>query len=328
MKKTTTTTTNFTAVTIAVNTLLPHCFFSFPCKKIASLSRIHIPSSKYSTFIDNGSEDHQKILGRIDFRKLASDGFIVSDGVLGMDVCNQIKKEVHSLRESGHLKPAKVSLDKIRDDKIRGDNIMWLHQPSTNNNSSNFTNNSDLNTENNTTTNFDRSNDNGSDIQTQSKSIQPLVSLFSSIRYEINRTLFLNIKQCEFQISHYPQGQHYQRHSDVSKNKFSYFDYHRVVTGIYYLNTEWKPTDGGHLLIYPESQTNNQNYNDNNNNESSSNIESNNNNNENENDRERKEVQVIPPLGDRLVLFMSHLEHEVKTTNNDRYAVTCWYYSL
>jgi SM-20-related protein len=80
-------------------------------------------------------------------------------------------------------------------------------------------------------------------------------------------------------------GDFYRKHLDQFKD-----DSHRQFSMVSYLNSDWKTTDGGELLIH---QTNNN--------------------------------QKIAPTQGKTVFFKSNeLEHEVLVTNERRMSVTGW----
>ena len=94
-------------------------------------------------------------------------------------------------------------------------------------------------------------------------------------------------------LAHYPVGSRYVRHSDVSAALS-----HRRVTAILYLNADWEPAHGGQLLLYPSSSSPPE-------------------------QPSSSTVAVAPRLG-RLLVFDSHVEHEVCVTHKPRWAVTAW----
>ena len=63
---------------------------------------------------------------------------------------------------------------------------------------------------------------------------------------------------------------------------------------IYYLNAEWETSHGGELVLWPSDSA--------------------------------PPVRV-PPLADRLLLFVSSLEHEVLPAWRPRYALTTWMFN-
>jgi len=113
--------------------------------------------------------------------------------------------------------------------------------------------------------------------------------LNSLIEY-LNKTCFLGILQKEFHYALYPEGTFYKRHMDTFQN-----DDRRKLSLVCYLNDEdWKPENGGELVIYKEENG----------------IEVANN---------------IYPLPGRMVIFESQmLEHEVKPVKTTRLSITGW----
>jgi SM-20-related protein len=101
---------------------------------------------------------------------------------------------------------------------------------------------------------------------------------------EINRNFYLGINDHEFHLAHYSPGAFYRKHRDAFKS-----DDARKISVILYLNLNWKKENGGELKLYiPE-----------------------------------KEI-IIDPIAGRLVLFESHLEHEVLENKADRFSITGW----
>lgn len=100
----------------------------------------------------------------------------------------------------------------------------------------------------------------------------------------LNRAFFLGLKDYESHFAMYPKGTFYARHSDNFRANS-----HRIISSVCYLNKNWQPENGGQLIIYKDGN----------------NIE-------------------IEPIAGRLVLFKSHLEHEVLTTTCNRYSITGW----
>jgi len=113
--------------------------------------------------------------------------------------------------------------------------------------------------------------------------------LNSLIEY-LNKTCFLGILQKEFHYALYPEGTFYKRHLDIFQN-----DDRRKLSLVCYLNNEdWKPENGGELVIY----------------------------------RDENGIEVaknIYPLPGRVVIFESQmLEHEVKPVKTTRLSITGW----
>ena len=100
----------------------------------------------------------------------------------------------------------------------------------------------------------------------------------------INRHFYLGLNDYEFHLAHYPAGAFYKKHKDAFKS-----DDARKISVILYLNKNWIKENGGELKIYLENKT-----------------------------------ETIEPVAGRLVVFESHLEHEVLESKTDRYSVTGW----
>ncbi|KAL3928874.1 MAG: hypothetical protein SGPRY_002206 [Prymnesium sp.] len=91
----------------------------------------------------------------------------------------------------------------------------------------------------------------------------------------------------------YPPGGKYVRHSDVSPAVV-----HRRLTAILYLNEAWQQAHGGELLLYPSPP--------------------------HPASPHSSPPVAVEPRGGRLLLFRSHLEHEVRATAVERWALTAW----
>lgn len=113
--------------------------------------------------------------------------------------------------------------------------------------------------------------------------------LNSLVEY-LNKTCFLGILQKEFHYAVYPEGTFYKRHLDTFQN-----DDRRKLSLVCYLNEEdWKPENGGELVIY-------------------------------KNEEGKEIAKNIYPLPGRVVIFESQLlEHEVKPVKTTRLSITGW----
>ena len=101
-----------------------------------------------------------------------------------------------------------------------------------------------------------------------------------------------SLDDCNFMCAIYPGGgARYVKHRDALPYKAG-----RKLTVIYYLNAEWQEGHGGELQIWPS-----------------------------------EEVGVVPlrvpPLADRLLVFISSLEHEVLPSWRPRFALTTWMFN-
>ena len=122
------------------------------------------------------------------------------------------------------------------------------------------------------------------------QNINPSEQLFfnkiNDLKDYLNRTCFLGINQKEFHYAIYPNGTFYKRHLDTFQN-----DDRRKLSFVCYLNEEnWKPENGGELVLYLENGEEN-----------------------------------IYPFPGKVVIFESQiLEHEVKPVNTPRLSITGW----
>ena len=105
----------------------------------------------------------------------------------------------------------------------------------------------------------------------------------------LNKTCYLGIVDTEIHFAKYDIGKFYRRHRDTFQAQKG-----RILSVIYYLNTNWIPANGGNLIIYTQ-----------------------------ENNVEK--MITIAPLAGRLVCFKSEkLDHEVTEAFAERFSVTGW----
>jgi SM-20-related protein len=101
---------------------------------------------------------------------------------------------------------------------------------------------------------------------------------------QLNRRCFLGINVSEFHFSKYEPGSFYKRHRDAFSD-----DDARKISVVVYLNRNWQKGDGGELALYLENET----------------------------------ITVEPRSG-TIVIFESHMEHEVLESKMNRYSITGW----
>ncbi|MBL7893779.1 MAG: 2OG-Fe(II) oxygenase [Bacteroidia bacterium] len=101
----------------------------------------------------------------------------------------------------------------------------------------------------------------------------------------LNRRFYLGLKEHEFHLALYPPGSFYKKHKDAFKS-----DDARKITVLLYLNQNWKQEDGGELILYKDDNSS----------------------------------LTIEPLGGRLLVFESEMEHEVLLSKANRYSLTGW----
>lgn len=115
---------------------------------------------------------------------------------------------------------------------------------------------------------------------------KPFLKMIEEVVTTLNRNFYLGIRDFESHYTHYPSGTRYMPHVDRHQRNSA-----RVVSFVFYLNEEWKESDGGQLRIYNE---------------------------------EGSHTDVLPSAG-RLAIFLSEKLHEVLITNRDRRSITGWF---
>jgi len=109
---------------------------------------------------------------------------------------------------------------------------------------------------------------------------------FDELRLQLNERAYLGLRRTELQLAHYPAtGAGYQRHRDAFPG-----DDNRRITAIVYLNPAWLPEHGGQLTLFVDPPL------------------------------------TLEPRLDTFVVFRSELiDHEVRPSRADRFAITAWY---
>ncbi len=109
---------------------------------------------------------------------------------------------------------------------------------------------------------------------------------FRELRAELNEAAWMGLALFSIQLAVYGEGGHYAAHRDALRG-----DPARRITAILYLNSDWKPSDGGCLRVHGP--------------------------------RGHRDIE---PRGGRLVVFRSdRLLHEVLPGHAVRQAATAWY---
>lgn len=179
-------------------------------------------------------------------------GYSVVDQFLQAEEVSRLRAYITNLKNQEVLKKAAIgnlNIAEVNED-VRGDYINWI------------------------------------DFAQNSLLSEIVESKISMLMQQMNRQLYLGIKDYEFHTTVYPPGTRYARHFDRFK-----YNSNRVVSMVMYLNDEWITGNGGELKIYHTDQT----------------------------------TTLIEPIAGRLVTFLSdEIEHEVLETNYERYSITGW----
>ena len=118
--------------------------------------------------------------------------------------------------------------------------------------------------------------------------LAPVLARIEALKTELNRALFLGLKDWEAHLARYPAGRGYQKHLDRHLGVS-----HRKLSLVLYLNENWAADAGGELVLF---------------------------------DKNGNELQRVAPVGGRLVAFLSEdFPHEVRPANRERRSLTGWF---
>jgi len=110
-----------------------------------------------------------------------------------------------------------------------------------------------------------------------------------ALQRQLNRRLYLGLREHESQFAHFAPGTFYRRHLDSFAGRES-----RVVSTVLYLNRNWHERDGGCLTLFDPATG--------------------------------APLRRVLPLGGTLVIFMSELiPHEVEATRRARLSIAGWF---
>jgi SM-20-related protein len=126
------------------------------------------------------------------------------------------------------------------------------------------------------------------DVQAPPAELLPILRRVDELKTEINRALYLGLKDWEVHLASYAPGAGYKKHLDRHQQQSS-----RKLSLVLYLNESWQKADGGELVIYNHEGT---------------------------------EVTRFAPEGGTLVLFLSEdFPHEVLPAKRERHSLTGWF---
>ncbi|MEI8658699.1 2OG-Fe(II) oxygenase [Vibrio sp. Hal054] len=118
--------------------------------------------------------------------------------------------------------------------------------------------------------------------------VQDYLERMEFIRREVNRSLFLGLFEYEAHFAQYEVGDFYKKHLDAFRGNES-----RKLTTVFYMNEDWRDTNGGELKVY---------------------------------DLNDQPIQTIAPIAGRLVVFLSEqFPHEVLPAHAKRYSIAGWF---
>lgn len=136
-------------------------------------------------------------------------GFFILDNVLEDESCQKIIQDFDVRRLRGEFQDAGVGSSAELKQKIRKSELIWL------------------------------------DPGKPPRASKIFLDLISDLKDQLNRNLFMGLKEWEAFYSVYRPGSHYRRHVDNFQGRNN-----RIVTFILYLNRNWKKENGGQLRVY------------------------------------------------------------------------------
>lgn len=121
----------------------------------------------------------------------------------------------------------------------------------------------------------------------ETKTLQNYLDFLTQTQQELKNYFRISLTSFETHFAIYPKGHFYKKHIDQTANSN-----HRHFSFVLYLNeAPWIEADGGQLIGYngPEK------------------------------------IFEVLPTGQRMILFLSSIEHEVLPTSRERYSITGWF---
>ncbi|WP_293268505.1 2OG-Fe(II) oxygenase [Neptunomonas sp.] len=109
-----------------------------------------------------------------------------------------------------------------------------------------------------------------------------------ALRIAMNKRLFMGLFDYEAHFAHYPCDAFYKKHVDAFKGLTN-----RVLTTVFYLNSNWDKKDGGDLVIYDTNTG--------------------------------APLHVNPKAGILVIFLSDEFPHEVKKVYKDRYSIAGWF---
>lgn len=111
------------------------------------------------------------------------------------------------------------------------------------------------------------------------------IMMLDALSHDLNRAFFFGLNEVEAHFACYNAGEAYSLHRDNPHQKN-----HRIISSVFYLHQHWQPEDGGELRLQDKND----------------------------------EWHTIQPIPNRLVLFNSHILHEVLMSHHQRLSITAW----
>jgi SM-20-related protein len=146
---------------------------------------------------------------------LVDPGYIVLDSVLIPEVVQALALHLDSIEQGMASAGVGRGQDFHQNQHIRGDRIRWLSD--------------------------------------QSPVEKTFLDWMEKCRIGLNQRLYLGLMDYECHFAVYPAGSCYQKHLDVFRDSSESNRPVRKISTVFYLNQDWKPEDGGALVLYDET---------------------------------------------------------------------------
>lgn len=193
---------------------------------------------------------------------LANTNFAVVPGFLAPPLLESLRSDSNAKSAAGLFRAARVGQNVSEQPSIRNDVICWI------------------------------------DEQELTAAEGTLFQMFEALRQQLNRELFLGLKDFEAHYARYDAGHLYQRHLDRFQT-----DDARTISVVLYLNADWRAKDGGALRLHASVA----------NSDRSSSLQA--------------SYKDVLPEGGTLVCFSSDvIEHEVlPSSTRERLSIAAWF---
>lgn len=180
---------------------------------------------------------------------LAEEGWYCEEGFFSPDFCSELLNEAKKLSwTSGQIGKG---VQKQEQPTIRNDSIVWVEE------------------------------------ETASLVEKSYLQHMNELMHELNRSLYLGLREFECHFAHYQSSGFYKKHLDQHQGSQK-----RVISAILYLN---EPQSGGELVIYKKDNP------------------------------DEIQTRISPKPGSFVCFLSNQIYHEVLPNTGERYSLTGWF---
>lgn len=189
-----------------------------------------------------------------DFDRLATDDWTLIRDFLSTEEVRAL--QTYWEKSATAARPARVSANVSLNTEIRGDQILWLNE-------------------------------------NEDPAVDALFVRLHQLRRELSEALFLNLHDFEAHLACYPPGARYQAHIDQPR-KNGQAEGRRLISLVLYLNSNWRPEDGGELILWAE-------------------------------DGQSERARIAPVAGTAALFRSDTVLHEVSEAHAPRLSIAVWF---